>query len=167
MHRTLRMITLLVAAVAISAGARGQVHSSHDISASDVKELHDYTLTMDKIHKMAAATAALMDYSKHHPELKDTGDSKNIDEMVANIQKYPEVVAAIRQNGMSPREYAVCMLTVMQASMAVGFKKAGTFKEYPPELLKNVSQANLDFTEQHWDEIQNLMPKNSDDNTDQ
>jgi hypothetical protein len=156
-----RLIALLFAAVLLSMAATAQ--SSHDISPSDAKEIHDYTLSMDKLHKMAAATTALMDYSKHHPEMKDAGDSKNLDQMVANIQKYPEAVAAIRQNGMSPREYAVCMMTLMETAMAVGFKKAGTYKEYPPQILETVSKANLDFAEQHWDEIQNLMPKDSGD----
>jgi hypothetical protein len=161
MFRTLRLVALLFAAVLLPVAASAQ--SSHDISPSDVKEIHDYTLTMDKLHKMAGATRALMDYSKNHPEMKDAGDSKNLDEMVANIQKYPGAAAAIRQNGISPREYAVCIMTLMETSMAVGFKKAGTYKEYPPKILEVVSQANLDFAEQHWDEIQNLMPKGSDD----
>jgi len=161
MFRTLRVIALLFAAVLLSVAASAQ--SSHDISPSDAREIHDYTLTMDKLHKMAGATTALMDYSKNHPEMKDSGDSKNLDEMVANIQKYPQAVAAIRQNGLSPREYAVCLMTLMETSMAVGFKKSGTYKEYPPKILEMVSKANLDFAEQHWDEIQSLMPKNSDD----
>jgi len=166
MYKTLRFLTLLVVAVLLSTAAYAQ--GSHDISPADAKEIHDYTLNMDKLHKMAAATTALMDYGKRHPEMKDSGDSKNLDQMVANIQKYPEAVAAIRQNGMAPREYAVCLMTVMETSMAVGFKKAGTYKDYPPQILQMVSQANLDFVEQHWGEIQNLMPKDSEEkNSDQ
>jgi hypothetical protein len=40
--------------------------------------------------------------------------------------------------------------------MVVGFKKSGTYKEYPPEMLKLVSKQNLAFAEEHWDEIQKL-----------
>jgi hypothetical protein len=45
--------------------------------------------------------------------------------------------------------------------MAVGFKKSGTYKEYPPDILKLVSKANLDFVEQHWDEVQKLTSSRS------
>jgi hypothetical protein len=51
----------------------------------------------------------------------------------------------------------------VQAAMAVGFKKNGTYKEYPPKMLALVSKANLDFTEQHWDEIQKMAQMGSDD----
>jgi hypothetical protein len=47
-------------------------------------------------------------------------------------------------------------MTVMQTSITVGFKKSGAFREYPPQLLQQVSPAKLDFTEQHWDEIRKL-----------
>jgi hypothetical protein len=40
--------------------------------------------------------------------------------------------------------------------MAVGFKKGGAYKEYPPEALQLVSRQNLDFVDQHFDEIKKL-----------
>ena len=52
---------------------------------------------------------------------------------------------------------------MLQATMAVGFKKSGTYKEYPPDMLKQVSKANLDFVEQHWDAIQKMTATPSGD----
>ena len=105
-----------------------------------------------------ASTSSLQELGKHHPEMDNVQQSRSIDGMVQNIKRYPEAVAAINRAGLTPREYVVCLMTVMQTSIAVGFKKSGTFKEYPPKLLQQVSRANLDFTEQHWDEIRKLMP---------
>jgi len=122
----------------------------------DQKELYAYVLTMDKIHKLAAATTALGEYGKAHPELDGakSSDSKNLDEMVRKLDKFPPVVAILSKNGLTTREYAVGFFTLMQASMAVGFKKSGAYKEYPPQMLKLVSKQNLDFVDQHFDEIQ-------------
>jgi hypothetical protein len=123
----------------------------------DQKELFSYVLTMDKIHKLANATTTLAEAAKRHPDLSaESSDSKDLDEMVKKIQKYPEVVSILSKNGLSPREYAVGFFTLLQASIAVGSKKAGEYKEYPPKMLQLVSKTNLDFLEQHYDEIQKM-----------
>lgn len=145
-----------------AADARPQVNSH--MSPSDTKELYNYTLTMDKVQKTAAATAALEELGKRHPEMNDARNSSTIDGTVQLIDKYPEAVAAISKAGLTPHEYVVCLMTVMQASIAVGLKKSGAVADYPPQLLQQVSRANLDFTEQHWGEIQKLtQSKDSDD----
>jgi hypothetical protein len=69
----------------------------------------------------------------------------------------------LSKNGLSPREYAVGIMTLMQAAIAVGSKKQGLYKEYPPEMLKLVSKANLDFVDQHWDVIQKMSGFGSSD----
>jgi hypothetical protein len=71
-------------------------------------------------------------------------------------------MAVLAKNGITPREYAVGIMTLVQAGMAVGMKKSGTYKEYPPQMLKLVSKPNLDFVEQHWDVIQKMTNRSSD-----
>lgn len=128
------------------------------MSDADQKELYNYTLSMDKIQKIADATKGLEALQKQHPEIKgEGGDAQNIDDTVRKLQKYPEAVAVLSKNGLSPREYTVGVMAAIQAAMAVGLKKSGAYKDYPPDMLKLVSKANLDFTEQHWDEFQKLM----------
>jgi hypothetical protein len=129
----------------------------------DQKELYNYVLTLDKLHKLANATKSLENLGKQHPELNDTSKAKTLDETVQKFQKYPEAVAVLKQNGLEPREYVVGMMTMVQAGMAVGLKKSGTYKEYPPDMLKVVSKANLDFLEQHWDEFEKLTKMNAGD----
>jgi predicted Zn-dependent protease len=129
----------------------------------DQKELYDYALTMDKVQRIDAATKGLEELSKKHPEVKDSSDAKSLSEIAQKFEKYPDAVAVLAKNNMTPREYAVGMLTLMQAGMAVGMKKSGTYKEYPPEMLKVVSKPNLDFVEQHWDTIQKMQTRAGDD----
>jgi hypothetical protein len=128
----------------------------------DQKELYAYVLTMDKVQKLDGATKGLEELSKKHPEVKDEGNAKSLDEMVQKFQKYPDAMAVLAKNGITPREYAVGIMTLVQAGMAVGMKKSGTYKEYPPQMLKLVSKPNLDFVEQHWDVIQKMTNRSSD-----
>jgi hypothetical protein len=150
-------IAAATTAILLVAGAYAQTRKNAADSA-DQKELYNYVLTMDKVKKLAAATMQFQELAKKHPELNDEKqtDSKNIDEMVQKLQKYPDVVSILSKNGLTPREYAVGFMTLMQASMAVGFKKSGTYKEYPPKMLEVVSKPNLDFVDQHFDEIQKV-----------
>lgn len=161
MTRTNQATAAFGALILLAAGANAQGRKSSD--DADQKELYNYVLTMDKLQKMASATKDLEALAKQHPELKDTGSANTLSETVAKIQKYPEAVAVIKKNGLTPREYMVGFMTLVQASMAVGFKKSGTYKEYPPKMLQLVSKQNLDFVEQHWDEIQKLTKMESDD----
>lgn len=151
------MIVHMVLAGMLFAGMDARaLQTGLDVSAADARELYNYTLTLDKIQKTAAATEKLTVLAKQHPEVNAMQDAKSIDDSVQKINKFPDAVAVIRQSGLTPHEYVVCIMTLIQASMAVGFKKSGTYKDYPPEILKQVSKPNLDFTEQHWDDIQKL-----------
>lgn len=152
----MRQTALICIAVAAAVGiAEAQARKTE---SPDQKELYNYVLTMDKIQKASNATKDLQEYAKKHPELGQgmDGDAKNLNDMVARLQKYPEAVAILNKDGISPREYAVCFMTLMQASMAVGFKKSGTYKDYPPKMLEVVSKPNLDFVDQHWDQIRKM-----------
>lgn len=161
MLKRLSIATVLALVFFATVPRSNALQAGSEVSAADAKETYNYTLTMDKVQKMSAASHALMELGKHRPEMNEVRDARSIDAMVRNIQRYPEAVAAIRSNGMTPREYVVCPMTVMQASMAVGFKKSGAYKDYPPELLQQVSRSNLQFTEQHWDQIRTLTPGGS------
>jgi len=152
----MKQVALVCAGVVLSLViGYGQGRSAND---PDQKELYGYVLTMDKVKKLGAATHEMQDAAKKHPDLDrgNGGDAKDLKDMVAKLQKYPEVVSILSRNGLSAREYAIGFFTLLQASMAVGFKKSGTYKEYPPQMLQLVSRQNLDFVDQHFDEIKKL-----------
>src|ERR1051326_7282539 len=152
----------LIAAGLLSGIAAAQTRSRGTDDGGQ-KQLYNYVLTMDKIQRISAATKALESLARQHPELNDVNSAKTLDATVQNFQKYPDAVAVVKKFGMEPREYIVGVMTVMQAGMAVGFKKSGTYKEYPPDILKLVSKQNLDFVEQHWDAVEKMTKAHSDD----
>src|ERR1044071_1375529 len=127
-------------------------------NGADDRELFSFVLTMGKVQHLSGAAKGLHELEKKHPGMSNGGPNKSIDEMVGAIKKYPDAVAVLAKNGLSPRDYAVGFLTLIQSTMVVGLKKAGTFKSYPPDMTKLVSQANLAFVEQHYAEIQKLIP---------
>jgi hypothetical protein len=157
--QTKALSTLLAVAMGATVAAAQSKRSADDPGQ---KEIYNYILTMDKVQKIGAATKTLQALAKQHPELNDTSQANTLDETVQKLEKYPDAIAVIKKNGMAPREYIVGVMCVMQAGMAVGFKKSGTYKEYPPDMLKLVSKANLDFVEQHWDDFQKLTKMDDD-----
>ena len=150
---TYRAVALGVIAAFVSCAAGAQTRA-RGTDTADQKEIYDYVLTMDKVQRIGNATMALQELSKKHPELNQSNsDSKTLDDTVTKFQSFPEAVAVLNKNGLAPREYVVGFFSILQAGMAVGFKKSGTYKEYPPNMLKLVSKQNLDFVDQHWDEV--------------
>lgn len=153
------LLIFIAGTISFTGTLTAQVKKPQQDSA-DQKELYNYALTMDKIQKLGNAIRGLNDLSKQHPELNsDSSSDKTIDQVVQKIQKYPEAIVVLSKSSLTPREFAVGSMTLIQAALAVGFKKAGTYKEYPPEMLKLVSPANLAFVEQHYDDIGKVIPE--------
>ncbi len=150
------LFTVLCAASLAVSSASAQARKRASSDEAGQKELYAYVLSMDKIQKLSNATKGLNDLAKAHPEMKDEMKSDTLDGTVQQLQKHPEVVATLAKSGLTAREYATGIMTLLQASIAVGFKKSGTYKEYPPDMLKLVSKENLDFVDQHYDEIHKL-----------
>lgn len=154
MTRTYKAGSILLTGILLATGAvQTKVRAADE---SDRKEVYDYVLTLDKIQKLDQATKALREFSKSHPELKgDRSGSKSFDERAQKIQQYPKAVALLAENGLSPREYLVGLVTVNQALMVLFSRQTGQ-KGMSPEMQKRVSPANLAFVEQHWDDIRKI-----------
>lgn len=157
---SLKCFTSIVASVAILCVAAA-AQSKKAADNPDQKELYSYVLTMDKIQKLGSATKALNELAAHHPELQSNSQAQTLDQVTQRIQKLPDAVAILSKNGLTPHEYAVGTMTLFQAGMAVGLKRSGTYKEYPPDMLKLVSPENLDFVEKHYDEVSKALPSSS------
>jgi hypothetical protein len=83
----------------------------------------------------------------------DLGDAKTIDDMAARIKAIAPLSAALSKEGMSPHEYAVFSLALMQAGMAAGMQKSGLLKQLPA----GVNAENVKFVLDHEAEIQKLQ----------
>ena len=79
----------------------------------------------------------------------DGGDARTLGEMERAIAKMPYMPEALARAGLAPREYAKFSLTMLQAGMVAGMKKAGMMRDLPP----GVSMENVQFMIDHEKEI--------------
>lgn len=100
---------------------------------ADLADVTNYKLTMDKIDKLFAATRNIGLKAKNmSPAEREAfkarsgarGDNNaSVDDMVRNIESEPMMVSAIREAGLSPREYIILTVSMMQSGMAAGVAK--------------------------------------------
>jgi hypothetical protein len=86
------------------------------------------------------------------PNPLSLNDVNTFDEQAAKIQKYPSVVAALRRNGLTPREYAKAFTALLQAGLAAGLQKSG-IKQIP----EGTNPANVKFVIEHEAELQKMQ----------
>jgi hypothetical protein len=79
----------------------------------------------------------------------DGGDAKTLADMERGIARMPYMPDALARAGLTPREYAKFTLSMLQAGMVAGMKKAGMMRELPP----GVSIENVQFMIDHEKEI--------------
>ncbi|HEX6573408.1 MAG TPA: hypothetical protein VF042_00435 [Gemmatimonadaceae bacterium] len=140
---------LLLGAVAVAPAAcskddasqtpsSGQTAATPQASAQAQEDLQDvtkYKLSMDKIDKYIQAQRNIAaKYKSMTPAqrqaLKDRGDANDasdpnasLDQMAARIEKEPVLVDAIKSAGLSPREFMMVTLSMMQTGMAASVAK--------------------------------------------
>ena len=99
---------------------------------ADLSDISKYRLSMDKVDKYIAAQSNLVAKMKSMSPAErqaldarnDASDSNgNLDDMVAKIEKEPMMVDAIRAAGLSPREWVVITMSMMQTGMAASVAK--------------------------------------------
>ena len=99
----------------------------------DLQDVSKYRLTMDKFDKYLAASKniglkakSLTPAQRAAMEQRNanSGDpNASLDQMVANIEKEPMMVEAIREAGLSAREYTMITISFMQTGMAAAVAK--------------------------------------------
>jgi len=137
-----------------------------DITAEDQKDILAYTLSMDKIRKMNATTKALKEWQTKNPK---TAEASGADDQGGSLSakvkstddKFPEVAAIIKKNGMDTKEYLIILYVFITATGFVSMKKSGQIKDYSAA-QGTINPANLDFVDAHWDEIQKMAPPSTD-----
>ncbi|HJU76132.1 MAG TPA: hypothetical protein VJ717_20495 [Gemmatimonadaceae bacterium] len=82
----------------------------------------------------------------------NVNDADSLDEMEAQIKKFPPMVRALNAGGLSPREFSKMMMTMLMAGMVASFQKSGMLKELPKD-LKEIHPDNVKFMMDHEAEI--------------
>ena len=104
--------------------------------------------------RIEAITARLMalDEQDDGKDRLNLNDAQNIDQMAAKIQAYPPLMAVLRKEGFTAREYSKFFLAMLQAGFAAGLQKAGLLKTTP----EGVNPANIKFVIEHEEELKKL-----------
>jgi hypothetical protein len=135
----------------------------------DLQAISAYTFTLPKYKQLMTAMINLGKAAQQNPSMADAlEDSGNLslDQMVARYSAVPAAKKAIVDAGLTPREYAVAQMAMIQAGMSYGIMKQ--YKLSPDSVSKTtgVSKANLEFfraneaeIERMGKEMQAQMPK--------
>ena len=121
---------------------------------TDEAEVKDFRLDADKLAKFGTAANSMMAYANDNKSLRDAVQhDQTILGTVRTIEKYPQIVLAIRNAGLTTREFAVMGMALVTSVMTVVMKKQGLIKEIP----STVSAENVTFVEQNYDKVEGLM----------
>jgi hypothetical protein len=174
-----RLLCFVLANLAFVSAGRAATQAVPSISNEpDAKELAAYHLTMDGVNKIDRVTRTMIVEMKKDPKDEPTdaerkqieeleakrsqlgdldpsllNDAKSLSEMEAAIGKFPPLAAALRQEGMAPREYATFMMAMVQAVLAAGMQKAGLVKALP----EGINGENVKFVLDHQAELRKLQ----------
>ena len=169
-------LRIVLAAAAISTAFAATPPALHAQSpaqrardASDMKTLAAYRLTMPAVRKLAAAYENMLPLAAdsalerhverdrdHHP----SQSAASIDDMAEFFGRYPPIRSAITRAGLTPREFTVANLSLMQSSMVVGYSDLAKEKGQPfNEAASGASLANLALVRSNRAEIDAVMAK--------
>jgi hypothetical protein len=87
----------------------------------------------------------------------DGGDAATLSDMERKINSVPVMANALKQEGVSPREFAKFSLAMLQASMAVGAKQMTEKMGKPFVLPEGINAANLKFVQDHQAELKKMQ----------
>lgn len=143
-RRTPLIMMLLLAAVSVlglAASAQAQSFDREDAAA-----IERYTLTMAKFDAWVQASTEIADAAKTMKKTDDDSDDdtptpRTLDEMADQLVAIPEVRRAVRNARLTPREFTILNLVILQAVMADAL-----IREVPnAEVPKGINRANLEF----------------------
>jgi hypothetical protein len=147
---------LLVAAALLSLATPARAQT---VSAADEKAIASYTLTMPKFDAWIAASMEIAESMKGKSEEErqaaamDLNASASLDEIIAQLDKVPEVRRAVGNARLTTREYVILNLAVIQAMMANAMLQANPNAATP----KGVNPANVEFMRANQAQIQARM----------
>ena len=118
---------------------------------ADTQEVLRFTLTEAGLAKYTQATQKLQALSGATGGCDDEDDSQSINDMVAKLKAIPGAQASVQSAGMTPRDYVVFSMSLLQNGIA-----AWAVKQPGGSLPPGVSKANVDFVNRHDGELKKL-----------
>lgn len=128
---------------------------------SDLEKVRDFKLSMPRMQKWVQAVQNMVAVSKAHPELEGTYEADQnapLDQQVAALEKHPQAKKAVKDAGLSPREFTMISYAYMQAAAAQSVQQmpAGKTRDSVMQSLK-VHPDNVTFLQKNRAELEKLM----------
>lgn len=130
-HRVTLVAALLLAVACSSenaappadSGAAATTAAAAGDGASDLADITNYRLTMDKVDQYYAAQrnmmVAMKDMSPAEREaLELENDNPSLDDMARSFESHPAIASAMRDAGLTGREFATITMSMVQSGMA-------------------------------------------------
>lgn len=121
---------------------------------ADLKKKDETTEAEDKRIEQIEARIEQLDESNSSA---DTSDAQTLGDMEKKIASIPFMSAALKQEGVSPREYAKFTMAMLQASFGLMAKQMSAKAGKPFQAPDGVNPANITFVEQHQAELKKLQ----------
>ena len=106
---------------------------------------------LDKLREREEALEQAMDREDDSP---DSNNNQTLADMEANIKKMPQAMAILTREGITPREYTLCMMALLQAAMVEGFSQG---KADLTKLPAGVNPENVKFVRENKAELETLQ----------
>lgn len=104
-----------------------------------------------ELEKLRDRRAALEEEVDSAEETAGIKNPETIAEMEAALKKIPGAVSALAAEGITPREYARCMMALLQAALVEGFSQGkADLSQLPP----GVNPENVKFVREHKAELE-------------
>ena len=102
-----------------------------------------------ELEKLQERAAALEEEIDKMQEASGTSNMHTLDQMEASIKKQPFAMRALNAQGLTPREYALTLMALLQASMAEGFLQGQDLSKLPP----GINPENVKFVRENKDAL--------------
>ena len=126
-----------------------------EFTKEDEREINNYKLTTQKLGQFQKAIKNLIGAIEKNPELLrnlkvQEHPEAGLSELVQLLDSMPDASQAVKESGMSSREYLTFYLALTYAGAGAMMEKAGA------KLPAEYSKENVDFVRSHEQELQKL-----------
>lgn len=108
----------------------------------------------EKLEKLREREEALEQEIDRDNDSKSSNDNQTLADMEASIKKEPRAMAILAREGLTPREYTLCMMALLQAAMVEGFSQG---KADLTKLPAGINPDNVRFVRENKAELDALQ----------
>ena len=154
-------VLLMVVAITVTATAQPMRNGRAD---ADLREIQNYRLTTKTLARLAqvqeniyALLKANPDLAKRHADTDSRDESaQTLDDMAKRFERIPEMRRAIVKAGLTPREYMLATMALLQAGMSAALIEAPGVDQ---NTIAPGVRANVAFVKAHQAEMDRMQAR--------